>query len=295
MSWPRHAATAMPVSGWPFVPSVPFAQALQRLLVATQGLSLAGWEASCRLSPGGLTTNRLLLGLDTASVAVQRLQALPQMLGMPQALAAAFLNELPHTHRLLLAAEQGPQGLELRVYHEFLSAAIASTDLPQALVMRGRKWRGDGLQPAARTTDYLRPGMDAAAWQRWLRERSGLPAAAAAAMDFLADAVALVRTGDAPMPDFLTVIEPPSSRLSCCVRLYDKHVTLQAVRPALTRLAQAWHLPQAVLARLPGQRRLGWLAVGTDALGSPFLTLYALSSLADARQAITLGAFDDPL
>jgi hypothetical protein len=291
--WPRQSAPAAPEASWPFVPSAAFAQAVRRLLAATQGLSLAGWEASCRLSPGGITTNRLLLGLDTAGVAVQRLHAMPQTLGMPQALANAFLSELRYARRLLVAVEQGPQGLEFRAYHEFEAAAIASADLPPALVMRGRKWRGEGLQLAVRTTDYLRPTMDVAAWKRWLREPTGMPEAAAPAMDLLTSTLSLVRMGDAFMPDFLTVIEPPSSRLSCCVRLYDKHLTLQALRPALTRLAQAWNLPQALLSRLPGQRRLGWLAVGTDALGSPFLTLYAVSSLADARQAITLGAFDD--
>jgi len=63
--WPRHSTPATPVACWPFVPSAAFAQTVRRLLAATQGLSLAGWEASCRLSPGGITTNRLLLGPET--------------------------------------------------------------------------------------------------------------------------------------------------------------------------------------------------------------------------------------
>ena len=65
------------------------------------------------------------------------------------------------------------------------------------------------------------------------------------------------------------------------------------LRPALARLALAWALPHALLERLPGQRRLGWLAAGVDATHLPFLTLYSESSLADARLAIALGAFDE--
>lgn len=292
LTWSRATSPGQPAA-WPFVPSASFFQALRRLLSATEGLPLAGWESSCRLSPGRTTTNRLLFGLDTAAVAPQRLRALPQELGMPQDLAQGFLQELPHARRVLLAAEQGVHGVELKAYHEFHGSLDDAADLPPGLAMRGRKWRDAGPAGAVRCTDYLRPGLDTAALRRWLSTRSGLPDSAAPALDLLARAVDKACAIGSTPPDFLSVTELASARLSCCVRFYDSGLHLQALRPALARLALAWALPHALLERLPGQRRLGWLAAGVDATHLPFLTLYSESSLADARLAIALGAFDE--
>lgn len=291
LTWPRTTAPDS-MAGWPFAPSVSFAQALRRMLAATEGLTLAGWESSCRLSPGGFTTNRLLLGLDTTAVALQRLRALPQQLGMPQDLAQAFLQELPQARRVLLAVEQGVHGVELKAYHEFSSSVDDHAGWPQALAMRGRKWRASGPQTVMRCTDYLRPGLDAAGLERLLHTRSALPESAGPALVVLARAVAMAHATGSATPDFLCVIEPPSARLSCCVRFYDSGLRLQSLRPALAQLALAWRLPSALLARLPGQRRLGWLAAGVDAAELPFLTLYCESTQADARLAIAVGAFD---
>lgn len=293
LQWPRNQAPALPAGAWPFEPSAPFAAALRQLLAATAGLPLAGWEVSCRLSPDGATANRLLLGLSTEAVARHRLQALPQELGMPAALSRGFLHELPHARRILLAAEQGAQGVERKVYHEFVQPRPDAADLPDALAMRGRKWRGNGRQQALRCTDYLRPGLSAADLQRWLRERAGQGDALAPALALVGRAVDLALGASPAVPDLLTVTEAPSPRLSCCVRLYDSGLRLKALRPALSGLARAWNLSPAWLARLPEQRRLGWLAAGLDAGGHPFLTLYGESSLADARLAIALGAFDE--
>jgi len=285
--WSHGLAQPTPVSGWPFSPSAAFAQALRRLMVATRGLPLTGWETSCRLSPAGITLNRLLLGLDLSPVAPDRLQGLPQELGMPAVVRQDFLRELPHARRLLLAAEEGLQGVELKVYHEFERSMPDDAELPATLDMRGRKWREEGAQMSHRCTDYFRSGLDADAMQVWLTERSALPPAVLAVMSA---AVQLARQSGSSVPDCLAVTEPSSERLSCCLRFYDTGLRLQALRPALNRLAQVWNLQSSFLTRLPAQRRLSWLAAGMDATGFPFLTLYGESSLADARLAIALGA-----
>ena len=286
---PRARMPEASSNSWPFVPSRDFAQALRQLMQASQGLSLAGWEASCRFAPGVARTNRLLLGFDTSGVALRRLSGLPRELAMPEALAQRFLKELPHARRILLAVEEGERGVEIKAYHEYGDSAGEASDLPAALAMRGRKWYahlpGQGAQ---RCSDYLRPGLCGAALRQWLRDRTGMAAQAGPALDVLALAAALA--GEAAELDFLTVTEAPSARLSCCMRLYDSHLTLRTLHPALVKLAQAWNLSPSLLARLPHQRRLGWLAAGTDALAHPFLTVYGESSLADARQALALGA-----
>lgn len=293
LQWSRAQVPALPVGAWPFETSAPFAGALRQLLTATSGLPLAGWEVSCRLSPDGASANRLLLGLSTEAVARHRLQALPQKLGMPAALTRGFLHELPHARRILLAAEQGTQGVECKAYHEFFQSLPDGADLPVALAMRGRKWRGNGRHQALRCTDYLRPGLSVPELQRWLRERASQGDALAPALALVGRAVDLALGASPAAPDVLTVTEAPSPRLSFCVRLYESGLRLQALRPALSSLAQAWNLSTAWLARLPEQRRLGWLAAGLDAGGHPFLTLYGEASLADARLAIALGAFDE--
>ena len=293
---PSADASALPAGAWPFDPSAPFAGAIRQLLVATAGLPLTGWEVSCRLSPGRVTVNRLLLGLSPAAVADHRLQTMPKLLGMPERLSRDFLQELPYAKRMLMAAEQGAQvvqGAEFKAYHEFFQPMPDGADLPVALAMRGRKWRGTGHQQSLRCTDYLRLGLPAADLQRWLGERSELGDALGPALAIVERAVDLaLDVSPAPL-DVLTVTESPSPRLSCCVRFYDRGLRLQALLPAISRLAQVWNFSPAWLARLPRQRRLCWLAVGLDAGSQPFLTLYSESSLADARLAIALGAFDE--
>lgn len=281
------------------MPSAPFAQALTGLLGAARGLPLVGWEAACRLSPTGLTCNRLLFGFETAMVAPARLQGLTQALDMPPEWVPSLAQELPQARRILLAAEHaGPawQGAERKAYVEFHGPDhLAADDLPSGLAMRGRKWRSAAPDAAQRVTDYWRTGVQAADLVPWLRQRQVSAAALGPATELLGTVLALVQAqaNASVAPDCLVVTESPSTRLSCCVRLYDSGLRLAALQAGLQRLAQAWHLPLTELAQLPVRRRLGWLAAGIDAGGQPFLTVYAESSLADARYAITLGAFDE--
>jgi hypothetical protein len=289
------------VPTWPFAASGGFARAVRRLLVATRGLPWVGSEASCRLSPGAVSLNRWLLGVDTESVAARRLQALPEVLGMPSTLAASFLASLPHARRVLLAVEHSHQGVEFKAYQEYKPWADAE-DLSPALAMRGHKWRLSSADrvsegPASdRITDYWWPTATAANGSSGVCEPGGWPQAAAPACAVVARAMALLPRSDLDELQVLVASEHQGGRRSCCFGFYHSGLRLQALRPALSDLASGWRLPHTGwIDRLPGQRRLGWLAAGLDAGEQPFLTLYGESSLTDARAAMALETPDEHL
>ena len=114
---------------WPWPQA---AQGLYRqtraMLDATEGLSVTGWEASCKFSPAGIATGRLLQGFSPEGVAAKRLRELPQRLGMPSAAAADFLLRLGASSQVLLAVEHGQQQSVAKAYLEFpLSASEVSS------------------------------------------------------------------------------------------------------------------------------------------------------------------------
>ena len=306
-------------SPWPFTPSREWAKEVRFLMQAAQGLPVIGWEASWRLSPGQSCFDRLLLGFATEGVAASRLQGLARSLGMPAQLAQGFEQELPQARRVLLSTELGARawdtsratvarrGAELKAYLEFDGAADSESaglapdaHWPAGLAMRGRKWRTDPSEPSpgavvCRTSDYWRQSLQARDIVALLGQAAGereamrpVHALVCAALE-----LALWRQPKGWACDFLTVTESPTGRSSFCIRMHDSGLKLHELTPALAVLLRAWQLPGALLARIPSQRRLSWLAAGVDGAGLPFLTLYGEARLADARLALAFGASHD--
>lgn len=312
----RAQPSTAPAPGhWPFTPSRSFAGALRRMMLAAEGLSLLGWEASCRVTPGQACAERLLLGFATHGVAPSRLLDLPRSLAMPSDWATDFVRELPLASRVLLAVEGGARGTHLKAYLEADASAVAgdkalhkalnpdlppaeSCDWPVGLALRGRKWRVGGLPASragtsARTSDYWSQALQVPDLLTLLRAPEAWPATTgpACALVLTALQAGLSRQPKGWACAVLTVSELPSLRASLCICFHDTGLLLGDLTPALARLARAWSLPETSLTHLPGSRRLGWLALGVDGAGLPFLTVYSDACLADARLALALGAF----
>jgi hypothetical protein len=282
---------------WPWSFSVAeradFVAGLRSVLQQVEGLAVAGWESSCRLSPSGLRTDRLLLGFAPAGVAPRRVQALPTALGMPTALAEAFLAAQGGASQILLAIEQAADHLEIKVYLSFASRLGSLAPAPaeqRSLAMRGYKWHYRDPE-RRRISDYWRSSVTVQALQRMLEQGEGvLPVAIPA----YAVAACAVRTALASRPywhagDLLTTTEQVGARSSCSVRLYESGLKVADLQPALAILQKTWSFSddKQCLARM-GQRHLGWLQVGIDGQSEPFVTVYCEASRADARHAFSL-------
>ncbi len=265
------------------------------MLDASAGLSITGWEVSCKFSPRGLETGRWLLGFSPVGVAAKRLHELPHRLGMPSGAAADFGLRLASSSQVLLAVEQGAQQTVSKAYLEFPVNQRAATPLH----LIGYKWPipqtacADSAPPA-RLTHYRWPGDHDQArsllMQAAGREAGGLTQASACAL--LAQALQWTqgqKPGQRPAL-LLAVSEAGSPRASWTATFYDSPLRAADLRSGVTRLAAAWGLSdgdvQAVLDVI-GSREIGWLAAGTGSEGLPFFTLYAAADRDDAHQALS--------
>ena len=280
---------------WPWPKA---AQGLYRqtraMLNASAGLSVTGWEVSCKFSPRGLETGRLLLGFSPVGVAARRLHELPHRLGMPSAAAADFGLRLASSSQVLLAVEQGAQQTVGKAYLE-IPLNQHATD---SLHLIGYKWlipqtQGAGSAPPARFAHYRWPGDHDRArsllMQAASREAGGLTQASACAL--LAQALHWTqgrKPGQRPAL-LLAVSEAGSPRASWAAKFYDSPLRAADLRPGVTRLAAVWGLSdgeaQAVL-EVIGSREIGWLAAGSGSDGLPFFTIYAAAERDDAHQAL---------
>jgi hypothetical protein len=279
-----------------------FSRALGRIVRHTQGLPLLGWEASIRLSPGQVRPNRLLLGFSPQGVADQRVLGLPAALGMPLPAVRAFERYGLSARSILLAAEMGRSGIELKAYLQFDPALPAPVP---GLLMRGYKWHpASGADAAAalpvlpvlpvRVSDYFPLPSATPDATALLRLRAGVPERAhpAYALAEQALARALARHPAGLQTDVWVVSEQDSPRASHCIRLHGSGLRLADLWPGLEALGSAWSLQDRLtpdVLKSMGPRPLGWIAAGLDGQGDPFVTLYCEASRSDAWQVMTLG------
>jgi hypothetical protein len=266
-----------------------FAQGIRLLLQAAQGLPVSGWEVSCRIAPRGISTERLLLGFNTQGVSALRLARLAGELGMPEGLAAEFQEDLASTAQVLLAVEGALHGLEIRAYQSF-------KDLERG--MRGFKWLAQDPSKH-RITEY---SFEEKTWQSLLdfyySRHSFYPHTAMDMSGPVMNAAAQIvrRSMDtqsvSARVEFFAVSETEGLRASSCFRLYETGLKFSDVQDLVSsllshyRLDAKWPHVQALMANRP----LGWVAVGEDSLGIPFLTLYGEASVLDARRLMVFGA-----
>lgn len=270
-------------------PVLGFAQGTRLLLQTVQGLPVVGWEVSCRISPSGVTTDRLLVGLETQGVSGARLHGLASALGMPNRIAAEFQEGLGLSHQVMLAVEASANGLELRAYLVFKDTGHG---------MRGFKWFAHDAG-RSRVTDYVPL---AKTWQAvcdfYGTKSSGLSQSSVGIANAAHEAARLIAWAamksqtPGTRVDFFSVSEAEGARDSTCFRLYESGLTFAHVKNVVANLLSVYQL-QAQWPRvqaLMSSRPLGWIAVGEDSLGIPFLTLYGEASVLDARRLMVFGA-----
>ncbi len=284
---------------WPWPQAAQgLAQQTRAMLDACAGLSVTGWEASCKFSAAGLETGRLLLGFSPAGVADRRLRELPHRLGMPAAAAADFLLRLGASSQVMLAVELGRGQAVAKAYLEFpLSAEARQAGAAAAgfLHLIGYKWpilqtaAGAGAPPV-RVTHY-RWTQDRALAQL-LRAAQLEPAGSAqpSACGLLVQALEWSRKrapGQGPAL-VLAVSDAASPRASWAVKFHGSGLRAALLRQGLARLTASWGLNArdvAAVIEVIASRDLGWLAAGTGSEGLPFFTLYAVAHRTDAQQA----------
>lgn len=280
---PAWAATA-----WLGDPRGRFVDGVRLLLRTAQGLPMIGWEVSCRISPSGVSSQRLLMGLPTLGVAPSRLYGMLDVLGMPGDLAAPFLRDLSNAHQILVAVDAQPEDLEIRAYQLF-----DHTD--QSLAMRGYKWMTRDTS-RHRITDYRRSDKT---WSQVIAHyaQHGQTTAAAADTTAYKTALTIARLAAARTPmqrkaDFLLAHETTGRRASSCLRLYETGLQFRHILEPISELLLHWGLAseRARVLSVMTTRPLGWIAVGDDANGLPFLTLYGQAALLDARRLMAQGA-----
>jgi hypothetical protein len=266
-----------------------FAQGIRLLLQTVQGLPVSGWEVSCRIAPGSVSTERLLLGFDTHGVSASRLASLAPELGMPDGMAAEFQEDLESTARILLAVECAFNGLEIRAYQAFKNSTHG---------MRGFKWLAQD-PGKCRITEYAFAAMT---WRSLLdfyemqqRPYRQVGVGIADPVKHVAGRIAQ-RAMKAQSPsqavEFFSVSERAGARASSCFRLYETGLSYSDVSAEVASLLSFYQLNSALprLEALMAERPLGWIAVGEDSLGIPFLTLYGEASVLDARRLMVFGA-----
>lgn len=278
---PAWATTA-----WLGDPGGRFVDGVRLLLRTAQGLPMIGWELSCRISPSAVSSQRLLMGMPTLGVAPSRLYGMVDALGMPEDLEAPFLHNLPHARQILVAVDAQPQDLEIRAYQIF-----DHTDEP--LAMRGYKWMMQDTS-RRRITDYSRSNQTwpqvLARYEQHAQTKAGDGSAYQTAL-----AIARLAAARCPMQrdaDFLLAHETTGRRASSCLRLYETGLQFRHIVEPVSELLRHWGLAseRARVLSVMTTRPLGWIAVGDDADGMPFLTLYGQAALLDARRLIARGA-----
>ena len=305
------ARPAWSAQSWLGKPEPMFVSALQSLLRASAGLATAGWELSVRITPRGVSWHRLLVGWDTAGLATARILGLPAELSMPEAVASAWQQHASQASQVLLAVEasvpSAERGAQPAIVVDRRAYLQRRTDDPNdTLVLRGYKWRDD--DPLNwRQTDYHRVSLNGAQALDALRHAAHeeqRPVALGQAYHAAAEVLSRVSTDlgqrgldIASMPFELLVATETAAgvatpRSSLCCRLYELDADARVAMAPVHTLLQSWDLAHqgVVLRNVLTHRPLGWLAVGQDRHGDPFLTLYAQASVHDAWQWIASGA-----
>ncbi len=267
-------------------------QSIRRILRVLNGIPVTGWEVSCKLSPGGLATGRLVAGFKPQGVARSYLSRLPATLAMPEEVAAIFTAECHQCRQIGLACEAGTSATGFKVYLEY-PAPHAAHALPLSRVIRGFKWRQDSA--VWHETGYWRcNGMTVMAAHDRLRQPD-MPAQEQAALHiWLADALRLGFNRAGEWRDFqmLLIREADSPRDAIGLRFYESGLLVRHLAPALTSLAAGWDISQQEISRflaIAANREIGWLHAGLGSNGQPFLNLYCPASRHDAQWALLAG------
>ena len=232
-------------------------EATDRLIAATEGLGRPRiFERSVKVGAGGIAADRGLVSVPP--VDAETLARVCADLGAPQTPDFAML--LPHARSVHFGADS-----EIgKCYLEFAPGTAPES----GLVFLAAKWRGNRMA-LNRYTDISGTAHDA---------KVALVLAEVPVPDLAPHLAALLDHARAGDPDdeavVLKVSEEGSARLSFDISVADAGWSVARSRPLIDPLigaiGQEWcSLPQTAIPDL-----LGHVAVGQDAAGAPFVTLY---------------------
>ena len=285
---------------WP-VWSGPAQAMLRAMLGELEGLPITGGEASVRLSPEGLNAGRWLAGFSPAGVSSERLQGLPQRLGMSSVDTQWFTAHWRSARQIGLAVEQARDQVVAKVYLEYALPAPELRARPPeqrqvALQIQSCKWRADlpeQARPASRQTEYWRmSGVDGAAIVQLLRDGEVLAPAVRPVYAAVAQCLQVAQRSAPYWRDQRLLLVREAASQAVGLRLYGSQLRASAVLAPLKSLCEGWGLD---LSRHPevlsswAHQELGWIHAGLDARAQGFVIVYGALNRAQTRAVLSAG------
>lgn len=258
--------------------SAPYRQLLQRI----NGLGVPyGREDSFKLTRQQLIPDRVLIGIQRASLPVPVMFAIASELGMPAACEAVLAPHLAQANVVLFGIEDRAGGSVCKLYLEFwdqVRREVRQTGAQTPLLLHlGVKWDSarPGQHEVARYTCYpLLPVRDILRRMAMVYPRDGSPSTSEAALGIVRQGV---KRNPAASFLYLEVGESDNPRCSFDVNLYKTGLSVADAAPELRQAAGHFGIAaEAIDAQLQrlGHCPLGHLSAGTDRHGGEFLSVY---------------------
>lgn len=262
------------------------------------------YERSFKMCPGGLFTQRYLLGVPAMRVGHARLVEAARRLGMPADMRRCFERALAGASMALFGFEDGPQGPVLKAYAEYrarLGPALAAArdpgvwPSPAVELFRGFKWQvaclrgaeaggaalGDvpplGAGPGVQTVYRVLPGLCRQQVHAEVDARLSDAWAAPLRVAVLGILARAHRARPAFAALWLDLGESDGPVRGFDLNLYDAGLYVQDVAGAVARLAEAFGIGRGLVQRLlgaAGGALLGHVSAGRGRDGQPYLTVY---------------------
>ncbi|MES2015487.1 MAG: hypothetical protein V4484_03245 [Pseudomonadota bacterium] len=240
-----------------------------------------GREDSFKLGPRTIIAERILIGVNTNTMASARLLAIASELGMPDDCLAVLLPQAGDANVVFFGFEQQADCCICKVYLELWDQLRRTTrrtgsQAPQLLHL-GVKWDSARPDRHAVARYDCHPLLDTRAILRRMAACYGDPASPV--LCALAQAIVLQAAQNQPGASmlYLEVNEAGNARASFDINLYKSGMLVADASAQLHQAGDYFGLDAAVidaqLARL-GACPLGHLSSGLDRHGQPFLTVY---------------------
>ncbi|RYX90329.1 MAG: hypothetical protein EOO28_29820 [Comamonadaceae bacterium] len=246
-----------------------------RLYGLLKNLPLNGYERSFKLQPGHLLSDRFLLGLRTAALAVEDIDAIARAMNAPDGFRLRMLELLAESTFLHFGYEASPSQETLKIYLEFPLMQEGAPKSGQPLYL-GFKWAAQDPRQQAVST-YSQP----ITWSADTLEKEiasacgdGHPLACDAVAQIVRLALKRAAAGALPL---VQVADNETPRQSFDINLYAASLDLAEVRPLLQALHRHFSIGDTdmeALAQRFDSDLVGHLSCGTDRHGQPFVTVY---------------------
>lgn len=270
----------------PLTPAREIPDQARLLFALMNGLRVPyAYEKSFKALPGRLLPSRYLLGINKSVITPElepRVLALPERLGMPEALRPMYQEGYPAASFTHFGLEQNEDACLIKAYLEFSAPLLEATQAGRVLegehlLHRGFKWSAD--EPEKYSVASYR--CFHALPQGAIRERLGAilvgPEHAVALR--LTNAIfdlALQRISDRKLL-YLEVTEEGNPRISFDLNLYAARLRMSELRPIFDEMQRHYSLPPMEFASVLSESHdavFGHVSGGIDRQGRDFLTIY---------------------